>query len=125
MEKKMYSVFKALKKDCDPVLLNNIEKAMKDIKNGNFCEIKNGFVSDISKSYLWFEQQKEMIVFLKLFEKQIKDLVRNKYDVFIDLAIYQDDVVPMNCGLFLHNDIELLKLLGDLNVEYEISIYKH
>jgi hypothetical protein len=123
----MYSVFKALKYNYDIEFLNKIGKKMNEIKDGIYTGIRkanDGIAIEVSKSHLWQEQQNETILFINLFQKQILQLKKMKYDIFIDMAIDYDDICKQQYGLFVHYSEDLLKTLTKNGIEYEISIYK-
>ncbi len=115
----MYSVCRLIVKD-DKMLLDAL-KILKEKGNFSLSRNREYIVCDVSKQFLWFDHQKDIIRFVetnyKLFEKL-------RLKPCIDVSIDQEDLENQSYGLFLHHTNLFLKKMADYNFEYEISIYK-
>lgn len=124
----MYTVFRVTHENFSFSFIEKIGAEMNALRNGVYEGLRkagDGFACEISKSTLWVEQMQNIKDFLFLFKRQIAKLIRNNYEITVDIAIDSADFSDIDdrVGLFLFHSKDFLRALESYKVNYEISIY--
>jgi hypothetical protein len=121
----MFNIIRFISEANDANALNELEAAYKNTPPGSFAHFtrRKDFLNiDVCDSMVWKEHLEKIEEFVLTFTTLIQQANRLNMDVLFDVAVHDSDIVNHN-RLLVGLTAKLTRMLGDLNIEFRISIY--